>query len=93
MWRLSRWVVTMAKRSPAERPIVRERINGSQFRLELFRADEDSSTNDWSGGFLVSGSLRVRLSSEHASNLARRLRAAVDNTVGRNLSGLSGPGE
>ena len=83
----------MAKRPPAKRPIVRERINGSQFRLELFRAEEDSSSNDWSGGFLVSGSLRVRLSSEHASNLAKRLRAAVDNTVSRNLSGLSNPGE
>ena len=46
----------MAKRPSAERPIVRERINGSQFRLELFRAEEDSSSNDWSGGFLVSGS-------------------------------------
>ena len=83
----------MAKQLPAKRPIVRERINGSQFRLELFRAEEDGSQNDWSGGFLVSGSLRIRLSSEHASNLARRLRAAVDNTVGRNLSGLFGPGE
>ena len=87
------WAVTMAKQLPAKRPIVRERINGSQFRLELFRAEEDGSSNDWSGGFLVSGSLRIRLSSEHASNLARRLRAAVDNTVSRNLSGLPGPGE
>ena len=83
----------MAKRPPAELPIVRDRINGSQFRLELFRADEDCSPNDWSGGFLVSGTLRIRLSSEHASNLARRLRAAVDNTVSRNLSALPGPGE
>lgn len=83
----------MAKRPPAKRPIVRERITGSLFRLELFRTEDADCPSDWSGGFLVSGSLRIRLSAEHASNLARRMRAAVDNTVSLSLSGITGPGE
>lgn len=79
---------------PARKPaIVRDRIAGTQFRLELFRTADGDASCDWSGGYLVSGSLRVRLSAEHASNLARRMRAAVDNTVSRNLSGLPGSGE
>ena len=83
----------MAKRPSPKRPIVRDRINGSQFRLELFRSDDVDCSSDWSGGLLISGTLRIQLSAEHASNLARRMRAAVDNTVSLSLSGLSGRGE
>ena len=83
----------MARRQPTKRLIVRDRIAGTQFRLELFRTPEADCSCDWSGGYLVSGSLRLRLSAEHASNLARRMRAVVDNTVSRSLTGLPGGGE
>ena len=83
----------MDRRRSPRRPLAHDRISGAQFRLELFRSGDDDCARDWNGGFLVSGSLRIQLSAEHASNLARRIRAAVDHTVCRSLNGFPGIGE
>ena len=58
-----------------------ERLRGHFFKLDLFSICGDCADANPVGGALHFGSDRIALDSEHACQLADRVRAAIDNSV------------
>ena len=68
-------------RANAELHPVIERIAGHSVDIELLYWPINSPEGECCGGFLTIGTARLWLDPDHASNLADRVRAAIDQVV------------